>query len=154
VKVTTNDTRPWLSDDDSPRCKDGVTYTGHLRATGPDQPGILQSLTAMLQECELDITSLECKQHIAIAGSEHKPQQQFQIEGALRAFTAIDRVKLDKKLADFEKTVPGFRLGITETDPDPSFSAFVNHGNAPSAGSRLARSVTGKFMSGSKPPTS
>ena len=88
VQVAMQQTQPWLSDDDSPRCKHGVTYTGHLRATGPDQPGILEKVTNLLASLELDITSLECKQHMTISGTEHKPQQLFQIEGAVRSARA------------------------------------------------------------------
>ena len=42
VQAAVQHTQPWLSDDDVPRCKDGVHFTGHLRATGPDRPGSAQ----------------------------------------------------------------------------------------------------------------
>ena len=31
TQVAINETQPWLSDSDSPRCKHGVTFTGHMR---------------------------------------------------------------------------------------------------------------------------
>ena len=64
VQAAVQHTQPWLSDADSPRCKDGVTFTGHLRATGLDRPGLLVSLTELLAAQGLDITSLECRQHL------------------------------------------------------------------------------------------
>ena len=73
----------------------------------------------------------------------------------VRAFSEIDRAKLESKLAGFEREVPGFRLGITETDPDPSFSAFVGQGATPSTTSLLARSITGqvpKILTGNSTP--
>ena len=50
------------SPDYEPRCKDGVHYTGFLRATGPDRPDAILKLTRLLKELDLDITSLTCNQ--------------------------------------------------------------------------------------------
>ena len=63
LRVAVLDTQPWLSDTDAPRCREGVTFTGHLHATGLDQAGILIKITELLAQQELDITSIQCNQH-------------------------------------------------------------------------------------------
>ena len=159
VQAAVQHTQPWLSDADSPRCKDGVTFTGHLRATGLDRPGLLVSLTELLSAQGLDITSLECRQHLqqltrlrstksggadeTVADASTK-QQLFQIDGVVRAFSSIDRVALEAKLAHFEKE-NGIRLGIQETQPDPSFSAFTADRivRRSSMSSKLVKTITG-----------
>ena len=65
----------------------------------------------------------------------------------VRAFKPIDRKALDERLIAVEKECPGMRLGVTETDPDTSFSAFASHSHhdaVTGAKSRLLRTVTGK----------
>ena len=79
VRVALQDTQPWLSDEDLPRCKNGVTYTGHLYATGIDKPGLLLRLTEALTDFNLDITSIHCNQHYqtaigALAAPCHVPR--------------------------------------------------------------------------------
>lgn len=81
--MTVQDTQPWLSDDDSPRCKDGVTFTGHLHATGLDRPGLLIQITTLLAQEQLDITSIQCNQHYQTSmDAEHE------VKGAELAATA------------------------------------------------------------------
>lgn len=122
LRVAVLDTQPWLSDTDAPRCREGVTFTGHLHATGLDQAGILIKITELLAQQELDITSIQCNQHQQSSlGKE--PQNLFQISGVVRAFSPIDRAVLKSKLIELEHET-GIRCGIQETDPDPSFSAF------------------------------
>ena len=52
---------------------------------------------------------------------------------------AIDREHLEERLVAFEKET-GCRIGITETDPDPSYSAFKSTTIRPpaTAASKLA----------------
>ena len=68
VTVGIQPTQPWHNDDESPRCKEGVQFTGHLRVTGPDAPGMLERITRLLGELELDITSISCNQHVQASG--------------------------------------------------------------------------------------
>lgn len=127
LQVSVQSTQPWLSETDSPRCKDGISYTGHLRATGSDQPGILLKVTSLLAELELDVVSVQCNQRYQYGGPGHSTEQLFQIEGAVRAFTPVDREHLEARLIEFEKQ-SGIVCGIQETAPDPSFSAFGSPG--------------------------
>lgn len=147
LQVSVQTTQPWLSDDDSPRCKDGVLFTGHLRATGPDRPKLLEALTQLLSELELDITSFSCNQHLNQSLGSGELQQLFQMSGVVRAFVPVDRTKLDQRLVAFE-TEHGCRLGITETEVDMSYSAFRSPSIASSAtaskASRLVKSLTEK----------
>ena len=89
VTVAVQPTQPWLSDDDSPRCAGGVSYTGHLHATGPDRPGLMLRLTALLAEQQLDITKVSCHQHYqaSLDGSGAPPRPVFRLDGVVRAFT-------------------------------------------------------------------
>jgi len=141
MQLTFSRTQPWLSDTDSPRCKDGVTYTGLLRATGKDTPGILAKIATLMEEQQLDITSIECKQH-----SEPGPQVVFQVSGVVRAFCPIDRQELDRRLIAFEgeHATNAIRVGLTETEHDPSFTAFAGStGTSIATKARgLARTVT------------
>lgn len=131
IKVTLQPTQPWLSDTDSPRCKDGIFYAGHLRATGPDNPGVVFRLTQLLAESKLDITSLECKQHVQHDFQRNELQNMFLVSGQLRSFTPVDRAELEEKVIAFEKR-EGVRLGIVETEPDHSFSALASADAKPS----------------------
>jgi len=145
VKVSVQHTQPWRDDaatSDSPRCKDGVTYTGHLRANGPDRPGIVLRLTQILAEWQLDITSLEAKQHRqASLATPGEVQQIIQVSGVVRAFTPIDRAQLEAAIIAAEAEL-GVRIGIEETDPDPGFSPMgtdTGHGKR-----SLLKTVTSK----------
>jgi len=143
-------TQPWLSDTDSPRCKDGVQYTGVLRATGRDKPGILTNITTLLEELKLDVTSIECRQHMETT-LDQETHQVFQISGVVRAFSPIDRKTLVQRLIAFEAdhAEDSMRLGITETEPDPSFSAFQSSSTSKPQ-SLLARTITGQFTAGTQ----
>ena len=44
--------------------------------------------------------------------------------GVVRAFSTIDKVKLEKNLIAFEQQ-HGIRIGIDETDLEPSVSSFL-----------------------------
>jgi len=140
VQVAVNESQPWLSDSDSPRCKDGVTFTGHMRCTGADRPGLLLELTELLADLKLDIVSIQCQQHCQLAlGSSTQSQTIAQVQGAVRAFTPIDRAELAARIASFEADT-GYRLGIEETEPDLSFSAFKTEPS--SHVTKLSRKVT------------
>jgi len=151
MQVAVQQTRPWASDEegDSPRCRGGVSFTGHLRATGPDGHGIVHKITALLADARLDITSLTCNQHqqLSLSDDASKPttQQLFQLTGVVRAFDsfgAAERRRLQEAVLDFERR-EGIRLAIEETEPDPSFSAFVPAQTAGEAGGRkLAKAIT------------
>lgn len=146
VNVAVQSTQPWLSDDDSPRCASGVSFTGHLHAVGPDSPGVIQKVTGFLAAQDLDIQSIACHQHFQKALATNELQQLFEVSGVVRAFSQVDRVALEVKLIEFEKQ-EGIRIGIVETEPDPSFSAFApeSQTNAIASNiSRLKRSVTGQ----------
>jgi len=127
MQVAVQPTQPWLADDDAPRCKDGVAYTGHFRANGPDQPGLLKGITEMLAEEGLDIVSFSCNQHLHTklghGGSPNEIEQQANISGVVRAFSPVNKTTLEEKLLAFEQKF-NIRIGVTETAPDPSFSAF------------------------------
>ena len=147
IKVSLEHTQPWLSDDDSPRCKDGVQFTGHLRVTGKDKPGMLDAITELLANLQLDITSFSCNQHLQTAIGSNELQQLFQMSGVVRAFSPIDRPALEERLVEFEQQT-GCRIGIEETDADPSFSAFRST-SVPmpanrSKASKLRTAVTGR----------
>lgn len=152
MEVAVMNTQPWLSEEDSPRCKDGVHYTGHLRAQGRDKKGLLDKITRLLAEEDLDINSLECKQHVqrttAKDGSS-EDQQFFMISGVVRSFSQVDRKRLEQRLAAFEKAEE-MRIGIQETDPDPSFSAFASTESPSSTAKRLVRTVTGAYPASGK----
>ena len=85
------------------------------------------------------------RHHLAV---EQEVQQLFQMSGVVRAFTAIDREHLEERLVAFEKET-GCRIGITETDPDPSYSAFRSTTIRPPATAaskpvrRLVKTITG-----------
>ena len=156
ITVSVQHTQPWLSVDDTPRCKDGVRFTGHFRATGRDSPGVLLRLTKLLSEWELDITSISCNQHLQkslapdAATGEHPVQQLFQMSGVVRSFVPVDRQRLDAALVAFEEA-NGVRIGITETEGDESYSAFrstamprTSAASAAKAVGRLARTITGQ----------
>ena len=81
-------------------------------------------------------------QELGVAPNEQ--QKLFQINGVVRSFTPVDRAALDAKLVAAEKQF-GIRLGIQETQPDPSFSAFASDRTAvasESARDRLVRRLT------------
>lgn len=151
IHVNVQETRPWLSETDSPRCNNGVQFTGHLRATGPDTHGVILKITELLAEHDLDITSLSCNQRVQIQLSvdeegKNELQNFFQMSGVVRAFVPVDRTALEARLVVFERE-SGCRLGITETEPDTSYSAFrsTNLGVAATASSvatRLARTIS------------
>ena len=66
------------------------------------------------------------------------------MSGVVRSFVPIDRALLERRLVAFEAE-HGCRLGITETDPDTSYSAFKStalRGAGPT--SRLVRKMTGQ----------
>ena len=84
---------------------------------------LLVALTELLADVGLDITSLECRQHMqqqlrlqatpsgrelnVPAREEQKQQRQviFQITGVVRSFTPVDRAALDSKLMAAEEQV-------------------------------------------------
>jgi len=129
MQIAVQPTQPWLADTDSPRCKDGVTYTGHFRANGPDRPGLLTAITEMLAAEGLDIMSFSCNQHlhtkIGHGGEPNAVEQHAQITGVVRAFSPVNRALLNERLIAFENKF-NIRMGVTETAPDPSFSAFTS----------------------------
>merc|ERR1711988_660506 len=63
LKVSVQPTQPWHGEDDAMRCKDGVKYTGHLRANGLDKQGLIKEITKLLADEGLDIVSFSCNQH-------------------------------------------------------------------------------------------
>ena len=123
MRVAVQDTQPWLADDDAPHRQEGVTFAGCLNATGPDAPGILSRITTMLAEQQLDITALQCHQHQQKTLDGQHETRRFQMSGVVRAFSPIDRQRLHATFAALEQET-GIRCGITETEPDPSFSAL------------------------------
>jgi glycine cleavage system regulatory protein len=144
MRVSAQPTQPWLSDSDSPRCKDGVTFTGHLRATGRDRPRVLIELTSLFAELELDVTAFSCNQHLNHSLAHDEPEQLFQMSGVVRAFKHIDRDALQQRLVAFEKA-HDMRLGISETEIDTSYSTFRSTTDS----TRLKRTITGKAMGSS-----
>lgn len=140
AKISLLPTQPWLSDDDSPRCKDGVQFTGHVRVTGPDKPGRLESVTRLLGELDLDITSFSCNQHLVPDSKSDEVTQMFQMTGVVRAFVPIDRESLRAKVLAFEKE-QGVRVAFKETEADPSYSIFKSTTIAPSS-RKLVRTIT------------
>ena len=98
----------------------------------------------LLANLQLDITSFSCNQHLQTSLGSNELQQLFQMSGVVRAFSPIDRSALEERLVAFEQQT-GCRIGIEETDADPSFSAFRSTSiPRPSKASKLRTAVTGK----------
>jgi len=123
MQVNVQATQPWVADD-ALRFKEGVAFTGHLRVTGPDKPGLILGITKLLADERLDIMSLSCNQHFQNVLGTHDLQQLAQITGVVRAFNPIDMAQLNRKLIMFEQEY-GVRVGITETDPAPTYSPLA-----------------------------
>jgi len=123
VQVSVQSTQPWLSDTDSPRCKDGIAFTAHLKATGPDRPGLLRDLTRFLSDQNLDIMSFSCNQHLVRQPGHEETQNVFQMSGVVRSFEAVDRSALADALHDFNAN-HNCRTQIVEVEDDPSYSSF------------------------------
>lgn len=58
-------------------------------------------------------------------GEPNAVEQHAQITGVVRAFSPVNRALLNERLIAFENKF-NIRMGVTETAPDPSFSAFTS----------------------------
>jgi len=148
IHVNVQRTQPWMSSSDSPRCRDGVNFTGHLRAVGPDRRGMLLDLTNLLSRLELDIMSFSSNQKLQRAGPDEPPSVVFQMSGVVRAFHDVDRKAIADGLAAFNRE-NNCRVTLQETETDLSYSAFQStHQSRPlrpgaAAARSMKRSLTG-----------
>jgi hypothetical protein len=63
------------------------------------------------------------------------------MSGVVRAFSPIDRQRLHATFAALEQET-GIRCGITETEPDPSFSALHVSQETPRTSRTIARRLS------------
>ena len=83
-----------------------------------------------------------CAEHLQTSLSDpNELQQLFQMSGVVRSFVPVDRAALEARLVAFESET-GCRIGIVETDNDPSFSAFRSTTVATPKGSGAAAKVS------------
>lgn len=112
MQVSVQRVKPWeTANGATPSESDNAVFQAHLHAFGPDQAGLIERVSSVLAQHEVDINFLSCRQETSeLEGGEMG--RGFSISGHLRAFVPVDEAALTANIATVEAET-GMRVRIT-----------------------------------------